>query len=278
MTMPLTDNASIVLRDVSKHYGRRAVLQGVSFSVRPGTITALLGGNGAGKTTALKCILGVTPFAGAIDVCGLSVERRGRDARRLVGYVPQLPSLDERERCAEALAFVAELRGVTRSDVDRLLEQSNLSAQRDYRIGELSGGMRQRLALAAALIGDPQVLLLDEPTSSLDAESQEHFERIIRELRDAGKAVLLSTHAHTGLYQFVDQVLILKEGSLAFDGSTAALRRRLKRNSYTVNLNGDADTSFLQALADAGIPQDRVTPTPIAWGDVLKALTEGDER
>jgi len=268
------------LAGVSKRYGRRRVLDDVSFSVERGRIVALLGGNGAGKTTTLKCILGVTPFEGTAEVGGIRVDRQGRAARRLIGYVPQLPSLSEDDTCEQALAFTAELRGADRGAITAALERVNLSSERDHRVGELSGGMRQRLALAAALLGDPQLLLLDEPTASLDAGSRAQFDQIIRQLRDEGRTILVSTHYHARLEELVDQVLILREGAIVFDGATSALLERLHVNRYVVNLNGDAPSTFLAALAQAGIADDRVGRAPVAWDEVMEAITarEGDKR
>ena len=210
----MNDKPLLRLHNVTKRYGRRTVLNGVSFEVAPGRIVALLGGNGAGKTTTLKCILGVTSFDGTVEVDGLRVDRRGRDARRLVGYVPQLPALSEDDTCAQALAFTAELRRVPGTAVTEALERVNLTAQRAARVGELSGGMRQRLALGAALLGDPKLLLLDEPTASLDVASRAQFDAIIRSLRDDGRTILLSTHHHARLDELVDHVLILSSGEV----------------------------------------------------------------
>jgi ABC-type multidrug transport system ATPase subunit len=262
------------LRQVSKRYGGRLALDGVSFVMGPGEIAALLGGNGAGKTTTLKCILGVTPFDGSVEVGGIRVERRGRDARRLIGYVPQLPALSAEETCEQSLAFTAELRGVGPAGIRDALERVHLLAERSHRVGELSGGMRQRLALAAALLGDPKVLLLDEPTASLDTPSRAQFERIIRDLRAEGRSILLSTHQHTSLEDIVDHVLILREGRLVFDGPTSQLLAPLHRRRYVVTLNGDGPSDFLRALAAAGVPEERVTRAPVPWDELVESFEE----
>lgn len=270
--------AAISLRDVRKRYGRRLVLDGVSFSVRPGTVVAMLGGNGAGKTTAIRCILGITPFEGSIEVAGRRVDRHGRDVRRMIGYMPQSPSLDERDTCDAALSFIAELRGVSRGSVTGVLDMVGLLPRRHARIGELSGGMRQRLALAAALLGAPPILLFDEPAASLDAESRAQFEAVVRELRRSGRTVLLSTHAHDGLERLVDQVVILHEGTVVFDGSIGDLTARLAPNRYVINLNGDAPAAALQALRGAGVRDDHIEPAPMRWEDVLRDVTERGPR
>jgi ABC-type multidrug transport system ATPase subunit len=262
----------LTLENVTKRYGRRAVLDGVTFAVGPGQVVALLGGNGAGKTTTLKCILGVTAFEGAI-----TVGRRSREARRLVGYVPQLPALAEEDSCEKALAFIAELRQVAPSAVGDALERVHLAAERYTRVGELSGGMRQRLALAAALLGDPQLLLLDEPTASLDAESRAQVDEIIRDLRAEGRTIVLSTHQHQGLDRLADRVLVLKEGRLVFDGRIADLAARMPRTSWVVHLNGHTPGDLLQTLARGGIATDRVEQAPVAWDDLVAAVGQEDE-
>jgi ABC-type multidrug transport system ATPase subunit len=267
-----TDAPIIELDNVTRRYGHKTVLDHVSFSIQPGQVVALLGGNGAGKTTTLKCILGIIGCEGAVRVGGLRVDKQGREARALMGYVPQLPALAEDDTCGEALAFTAELRGVPKARVPEALAAVNLAGHGDTRVGELSGGMRQRLALAAALLGDPPLLLLDEPTASLDAESRAQFEEIIRRLRDEGRTILISTHAHGRLDELADRILILREGALAFDGDMAALTKRFHLNRYVVNLNGNAPSVFLQALAAAGIAEERVGRAPVPWDEVMLGI------
>ena len=160
-----------------KAYGPVRALDGVSFSIGQGVVVALLGPNGAGKTTTIKCILGVTDFEGSVEVDGLAVKGRGKAARRRIGYLSQSPAFGERDTCREALEFLADLKGVERRRIGELLELVNLPGHADSRVSHLSGGMRQRLALAAALLADPPVLLLDEPTASLDAESRRELAR-----------------------------------------------------------------------------------------------------
>lgn len=269
--MPQLTDPIVRVEGLTKRYGKHAVVDGVSFAVEPGTIVALIGGNGAGKTTTLKCLLGITPFQGTVEIGGLRVDRKGRDARRMVGYVPQLPAMSEEDTCEQALAFAAELRGATRQQAAEALEAVQLAPQRSMRVGELSGGMRQRLALAAALLGDPKLLLLDEPTASLDAGSRAEFQHIIRRLRDEGRTVILSTHFYDRLEELADRVLVLRDGALVFDGTAQELVGRAPSRRYVVYLNGDAPAAFLGALADLGIGQDRVQSTPMPWEDIMLA-------
>ena len=267
-------NAPILRVDhLRKRYGQRAVVDDVSFEIGRGEIVALLGANGAGKTTMLKCLLGITSFEGDASIVGRSVKKEGKQARRLIGYVPQLPSMHEDDRCEDALFFAAELKGARRSDVDGALEAVNLRPQRRLRVGELSGGMRQRLAMAAALLGEPELLLLDEPTASLDAESRGEFERILVRLRDAGKTILLSTHMLDRAEGLVTRALVLRSGSLGFDGTLAELMERARGRRYVVNLDGQPPAAFFHAMHELGVASEEIAAAPTTWEEIMRAVS-----
>ena len=267
---------AVSVRHLSKSYGSTRVLDDVSFDVRPGTCVALLGGNGAGKTTTLKCLLGVVPFQGDIEVEGVPVQSRGKDARRQIGYVPQIPAVGEQDTCSDALSFIAELRSVGADRVGWALRMADLTGQARMKVGELSGGMRQRLALAAALLSDPPVLLLDEPASSLDAHSRRELHEMIARLRGEGRTIILSTHVLDHLERLADQLLILDRGRLAFDGSVGELSSRVRGNRLVVNLNGNSPRDFMQALLVAGIGAERVTSAGLPWEEMLLAASTSD--
>jgi len=262
-----------------KAYGPLRAVDGASFSVDAGTVVALLGPNGAGKTTTFKCILGVTGFEGTIEVDGLSVRERGKDVRRRLGYLPQTPALSDGDTCRQALEFLAELKGADKGRVAPLLKLANLWEQRDTKVSRLSGGMRQRLALAAALLADPPVLLLDEPTASLDLESRREFHDLIARLRDEGKTVILSTHFLDRLGDLADRVIVLNQGRVVFDGTMRELAERAPTNRFVVNLNGTAPAAFNEALQAIGIGPERVTPADSHWEELLLAsLPAGEEK
>jgi len=254
-----------------KTYGPLRAVDGASFSVDAGSVVALLGPNGAGKTTTFKCILGVTNFEGTIEVDGLSVAEHGKDVRRRLGYLPQTPALSDGDTCRQALEFLAELKGADKGRLTPLLKLANLWEQRDTKVSRLSGGMRQRLALAAALLSDPPVLLLDEPTASLDLESRREFHDLIARLRDEGKTVILSTHFLDRLGDLADRVIVLNQGRVVFDGTMRALAERAPTNRFVVNLNGTAPAAFSEALQAIGIGPERVTPADSHWEDLLLA-------
>jgi len=262
-----------------KAYGPLRAVDGASFSVDAGSVVALLGPNGAGKTTTFKCILGVTGFEGTIEVDGLSVRERGKDVRRRLGYLPQTPALSDGDTCRQALEFLAELKGADKGRVAPLLKLANLWEQRDTKVSRLSGGMRQRLALAAALLADPPVLLLDEPTASLDLESRREFHDLIARLRDEGKTVILSTHFLDRLGDLADRVIVLNQGRVVFDGTMRELAERAPTNRFVVNLNGTAPAAFNEALQAIGIGPERVTPADSHWEELLLAsLPAGEEK
>jgi ABC-2 type transport system ATP-binding protein len=186
--------------------------------------------------------------------------------------VPQLPALHEDDRCEDALAFIAELRRAGRADVDRALETVHLTEERALRVGELSGGMRQRLAMGAALLGQPDLLLLDEPMASLDAESRVEFERVLRALRDEGRTVLLSTHFLDRVEGLVSRALILRDGALAYDGTLRDLLERVHGRRYIVHIDGNAPASFMRAMSDLGVPPEDVALAPLSWDDIVAAV------
>jgi len=258
---------------LGKRYGHAHVLEDVTFTASPGSVVALLGANGAGKTTTLKCILGVIPFEGAVHVAGIRVPGHGKEARRCIGYVPQSPALSEGDTCEQALAFLAEIKGVAKRRVPEVLELVNLAPQHAAKVAHLSGGMRQRLALGAALLADPPLLLLDEPAASLDVESRHDLQQLILRLRDEGKTVILSTHFFDHLDEVADRALILHQGRLAFDGSLDDLALRAGGDRYIVNLNGNAPATFLDALRSAGIGPERVQKADLRWEEILLAST-----
>lgn len=269
------------VRGLTKRFGAVRALDDVSFTVERGSVVALLGPNGAGKTTALTCILGITDFDGAIEVDGCSVRQKGKDVRARIGYLPQAFALSENDTCRQALRFLADLKGAGRSRVDAVIQEAGLWELRDTKTGNLSGGTRQRLALAAALLADPPLLLLDEPTASLDVEARHHFYELLQRQRAAGKTVILSTHVFDRLSELVDRVIVLNRGRLAFEGTMSQLVLQAPAKRYVVNLNGSGPAAFFKALHEVGIDRDRVQLADSHWEELLlaqKASAEEEKR
>ncbi len=216
------------LRDVVKRYGARAALGGVSFELAEGGALGLLGPNGAGKTTALRLLLGfAAPTSGAVRLRGR--DPRDPEARRGVGYLPERLALPERASVASVVALSAGLAGLAGADraaaVAEMLDYVGLGDRARDRIGELSKGLRQRVGFAAALIGKPALLLLDEPNSGLDPLGIRDARVWIQRARDQGAAVLICSHVLSEIERTCDRVAILHGGTLAASGPVAEIVR-----------------------------------------------------
>jgi ABC-type multidrug transport system ATPase subunit len=189
----------IRIRDLAVDLGGRPVLRGVDLDVARGEAVALVGPNGAGKTTVLRAVVRLVRHRGTIEVGGA------------LGYMPQVPAFLE-ETARGALCFVAALRGAMAGEVDPLLARVGLLAHARRPVASFSAGMKQRLSLAAALIGDPEILVLDEPTASLDLRGQREFIEMLRALEDEGKTVLMTSHREEEVRALADRVVVLDEG------------------------------------------------------------------
>ncbi len=206
----------IRVEDLSKRYGAVVAVDGLSFQVEPGETFALIGPNGAGKTTTLKMLLGLArPDRGRIRLGRQALAPDDPRARHDVGYVPQRVEFAPARTVSEVLGFFAALRGLPREAVPRALERVRLSSHAARRANELSGGYIQRLSLGQALLGDPALLVLDEPTASLDPEATWEFRSLVEQLQREGKTVLLCSHLLSEVERVADRVLILVEGRRA---------------------------------------------------------------
>jgi ABC-type multidrug transport system ATPase subunit/ABC-type transport system involved in multi-copper enzyme maturation permease subunit len=204
----------IEIHEVSKFYGSVAALRDVSLSVAPGELVLLLGANGAGKSTLVRSVLGILPYHGEIRVAGMDPLVDGKRVRGRIGYMAQGGGLHGDLTVAETIDFYSALRGVDGARGHELLAGVGLSGALEARVAELSGGMLQRLSFALACLSDPPVLLLDEPTASLDAASRLAVGERLRRLADDGKAILLSTHVETQLEGFADRAVTLEAGRI----------------------------------------------------------------
>ncbi|MDW8069575.1 MAG: nitrous oxide reductase family maturation protein NosD [Anaerolineae bacterium] len=212
--------ALLEVRGLRKRFGRVWAVRGLDLVARPGEAIALWGPNGAGKTTALRCILGLLDYEGEVRVAGRDVWKEGPAARRWMGYVPQELAFYN-WTVAETLRFFAGLRGVP---VDwEKVEGLGLTPYRDQPVRTLSGGLKQRLALALALMGDPPLLLLDEPTANLDLAARTEWLSRLRELKAQGKTVLFSSHRLEEVQGLADRVLVMREGRVIAEVSPDAL-------------------------------------------------------
>ncbi len=213
--------------DLTKKYGKFTAVDGLSFEVEPRQAVALWGPNGAGKTTAIKCLLGLLRYQGRIVVDGLDAHKQGKAVRRLLGYVPQeLAFYDDLSTLATAL-FYARIKQLPASRAEAVLKEVGLSEHVDKRVGALSGGMKQRLALGLALLADPPILVLDEPTSNLDAAARDQFLHLLQAVKAGGKTVIFSSHRLEEIEALADQVLVMERGKLNQICPAADLPQRL---------------------------------------------------
>lgn len=216
----------ITVREVTKRFKDIKAVDCVSFNVKKGEAVALLGANGAGKSTLIKCILGLLSFEGEITLNGLNVEKSSKEAKSLIGYVPQEPVFYDM-RALDILEFFGAIRGV---DMGRIEEIVNLVGLREHILKQssaLSGGMKQRLSFAIALISNPPILVLDEPTSNLDAHARAEFLKLIRELKLQGKTVLFSSHRLDEVEFLADRVVVMKSGKVVMESKPNVLAETL---------------------------------------------------
>lgn len=249
----------ITVEHVTKRFGKLAALDDLSFVVQQGQAVALWGANGAGKTTALRCLLGLLPFEGKIAVGGLDVSRRGKDARRLVGFVPQELHFHDDLSVRETLDFYARLKKVPAgTDLAPLLARLQLTPHLEKRVGELSGGLKQRLALALALLDDPPLLVLDEPSANLDIRARDDFIQLLHVLKHQGKTLVFSSHRLEEVTALADRVLLLEAGRLVIDAPPHELTARLgQATTLHLFMARPAVEPALSLLSAEGLP---VTP------------------
>jgi ABC-2 type transport system ATP-binding protein len=225
----MTSNALIETRSLVKRYGDKTAVDQVSFEVYGGEIFGFLGPNGAGKTTTIKMIAGLLqPTSGSVNVGGYDVQTQPIQAKAASGYVPDEPNLYAKLTGRELLRFVGDLYGLDRPQVERriteLLRLFDLEQAGDDTIDSYSHGMQQKTALAAALVHDPKVLVLDEPTVGLDPRSARLIKDLLRQMAERGSAIFLSTHILEIAERMCDRIGIINQGRLIAVGSMDELR------------------------------------------------------
>lgn len=277
-TSAMTASGVISVRDLSKHYGRTAVVNDVTFNVQPGEVIALWGPNGAGKTTILRCLLGIARYSGSIRIHGIDPLRDGRAARQHVGYVPQdlAPSA---MTVGEMADFVVRLKKAGSEEAVDRLRKLGIDDQLDKMVSDLSGGMKQRLALALALIGNPSILLLDEPTASLDAGGRAELLQLLQGLKSDGITLVFSSHRLDDVLTLADRVLVIERGAAASMIAREIFASDLNnRSRLVVTLTNGHMQEALDTLARMGLEADSsgkvlsVAISPNEKARVLSAL------
>ncbi len=220
--------ALLAVEGLRKSYGGREVVAGIDFAINAGECFGLLGPNGAGKTTTLRLCLGLTnPDAGAINMIGEPVPARAREARTKVGVVPQMDNLDPDFTVRENLVVYGRYFGMSADAINArvpdLLEYAGLATRGDSRIQTLSGGMKRRLTIARALMNDPDLLFLDEPTTGLDPQARHLIWERLRQLMQRGKTLLLTTHFMDEAERLCSRIAIMDNGKIITSGTPRAL-------------------------------------------------------
>lgn len=260
----------IEVKDLTKRYGEVTAVKGISFEASPGQVTGFLGPNGAGKTTTLRMLTGyMPPTTGSAKVAGYDVFENSMEVRKRVGYLPESVPLYRDMTALGYLAYIAEIRGVRnrRDKAREVLQRVGLGHRANSQIRALSKGMRQRVGLAQALIHDPEVLILDEPTIGLDPLQVLELRQLITELR-ADHTVLFSTHILSEAEQVCDKVIIIQQGQILAQGAPAELRAALERGGRVL-VRAEADSADvasvlngLNVVADAQPALEGVIVTP----------------
>jgi ABC-2 type transport system ATP-binding protein len=281
--------ARLSARGLSKAFGSRVAVDDVSIDLAAGRISALVGPNGAGKTTTLRMLAGlIAPDAGRLAMDGEPVAAHASSTfRRHIGLLTEAPGLWDRLTVRENLLAYARLYEIPGAEgvVDAALDRFGIADRRDERPAELSKGLRQRVSLARTLLHDPRIVLLDEPTSGLDPESARVVRRLVQELAEDGRAVLVCTHNLDEVERLAAQVAILRTRILAID-EPDALRRRLARGRVRVVLSDPAErvAAFLRS---AGMHDMQVTghtlvltlgPAAGSVPDLVRLLVEAGAR
>ena len=216
------------ISNLCKRYGANTVVDDLSLAIEPGECLGVIGPNGAGKTTTIRMALGMTaPDAGRIEAFGLPIPEQVREAKKRIGVVTQFDSLDPDFSCAENLyvygRYFGIARAVLRERIPRLLEFAALQAKADVRPGELSGGMKRRLSLGRALVNDPDLLLLDEPTTGLDPQARHLMWERLQKLLQQGKSILLTTHFMDEAERLCGRLLVMDQGRKIAEGTPRGL-------------------------------------------------------
>jgi ABC-2 type transport system ATP-binding protein len=234
----------ISLESVTKRYGSKEIIHGISFEVKKGEIVGFLGPNGAGKTTTMRMISGFTaPTTGKVVVAGHDMSHDNFDGAKKIGYLPEQPPLYDVLKVKRYLQFVSKVKGIHRSrvnsELDRVMNACRLETVTDKEIYKLSKGYRQRVGLAQALLGDPEVLLLDEPTAGLDPGQIQETREVIRSFGE-NHAVLLSTHILPEVTLICQRIAIINDGHvLAVDSPEALQTASDQTNNVAIEFSGD---------------------------------------
>ena len=307
--MTIENNRVISLQAVSKCYASETVVNDVNFNVKSGECVVLVGHNGAGKTTLMKLMLGLTrPTSGTVEVLGGNPAFNSAIAQhKRLGYLPESVAFYEAMTGLEVLRFYAQLKGATELECENLLELVGLAKASKRRVGTYSKGMRQRLGLAQAMLGDPQLLFLDEPTTGLDPLLRHHFYELIDGLHKQGTTSIISSHALNEVEARADRFVIMKAGVIvacgtldelyqqvslpvelkvsvvAGDAASIAERlgseveiNKLNNQSFTLSCSSDEKMSLIRRITELGDAVQDLQITPPRLDEVYSYFMKGE--
>jgi lipooligosaccharide transport system ATP-binding protein len=269
---------ALSVRALRKSYGELEVVSGVDLAVAPGECFGLLGPNGAGKTTTLKLCLGlIEPDAGEIELLGEPVPRRAREARRSVGVVPQFDNLDPDFTVEENLVVYGRYFGVAPREISArtpaLLEFAGLGGRGDSKISTLSGGMKRRLTLARALVNDPQLVFMDEPTTGLDPQARHLIWERLRRLTQEGKTLVLTSHFMEEAERLCTRLAIMDRGRIIAQGSPRALIAE-HIEPQVLEVHGTGHEAWQERAKRLAPRVERVGDTVYGYGEEVEPLVK----
>jgi len=233
----------IKVKNLVKNYGDFTALKEISFEANPDKITALLGPNGAGKTTTLRILAGYLSYdSGEIYFFDKKFDG-STDFRKIIGYIPENNPVYDDMEVSDYLKFIAKTYGLNKSSIEKVIEDCSLKDVIGKNIGSLSKGYKQRVSLAKAIMPDPKILLLDEPTTGLDPNQASQTRELIKKLKK-DKIIIVSTHILGEVEYLCDDIIIINKGNIAVSGTKDEIIKKFSSNSYTIKVEGKAEINF----------------------------------
>lgn len=284
--------------NLNKSFGRKKILNNVSLSLEEGDVLGFIGPNGAGKTTTIKLILGLQSIdSGTVTICGYDIKKEFTKAIKNVGGIIESPDMYMYLSGYDNLKLIANLYGVSKEKIDEVVKLVGLEKRIYDKVSKYSLGMRQRLGIAASLLNDPKLLILDEPTNGLDPEGNKQIRNLILKLSKKGIAILVSSHALSELESIVNKVVIIQKGSIVETSTLEEVKRsknsyyifevdkikdidnieKISENSFKVNINREEIPEFINKLIDKKIKIYSIYEDKLSLEDAFLKRTGGNK-
>lgn len=284
--------------NLNKSFGRKKILNNVSLSLDEGDVLGFIGPNGAGKTTTIKLILGLQSIdSGTVTICGYDIKKEFTKAIKNVGGIIESPDMYMYLSGYDNLKLIANLYGVSKEKIDEVVKLVGLEKRIYDKVSKYSLGMRQRLGIAASLLNDPKLLILDEPTNGLDPEGNKQIRNLILKLSKKGIAILVSSHALSELESIVNKVVIIQKGSIVETSTLEEVKKsknsyyifevdkikgidnieKISENSFKVNINREEIPKFINKLIDKKIKIYSIYEDKLSLEDAFLKRTGGNQ-